>query len=203
MVRWWSAPSAARGSANYHGEGYFNARNNVLNANGWQQNNANTQLGPQSYYYPGGSFGGPVPGTHKHLLFWGGYEKWLQNQGNANVLTSFIPSPEMMQGDFSTDNTDNTAYLPAWILPGRTSERLRRRRLVQRSWWHGAGQWNGDRLLRRSATLRPVTTYTSGNNRIQHGRWPEISLGIVVDPGCGGFGQDLAQGEHHSERHCL
>ena len=25
------------GSANYHGEGYFNARNNVLNANGWQQ----------------------------------------------------------------------------------------------------------------------------------------------------------------------
>jgi len=65
------------GSANYHGEGYFNARNNVLNANGWQQNNTGTKLGPQSYYYPGGSFGGPVPGTHKHLLFWGGYERWL------------------------------------------------------------------------------------------------------------------------------
>jgi hypothetical protein len=108
------------GSANYHGEGYFNARNNVLNANGWQQNNTKTALGPQSYYYPGGSFGGPVPGTHKHLLFWGGYEKWLQNQGNANVLTSYIPTPEMMAGDFSTDNADNTAVCPNGFFQGAT-----------------------------------------------------------------------------------
>jgi hypothetical protein len=106
------------GSANYHGEGYFNARNNVLNANGWQQNNTKTPLGPQHYYYPGGSFGGPVPGTHKHLLFWGGYEKWLQNQGNANILTSYIPTPEMMQGDFSTDNTDNTTICPQGFFQG-------------------------------------------------------------------------------------
>jgi Carboxypeptidase regulatory-like domain len=109
------------GSSNYHGEGYFDARNNVLNANGWQQNQAHTKLGPQSYYYPGGSFGGPVPGTHKKLLFWGGYEKWLQNQGNANVLTSYIPSPEMMQGDFSTDNTDNTGICPHGFILGTQS----------------------------------------------------------------------------------
>src|SRR6185437_13338893 len=70
------------GSANYHGDAYFNARNNALNANGWQQNHAGTPLGAQHYYYPGGSIGGPVPGTHKHLMFWGGYERWLQNQGN-------------------------------------------------------------------------------------------------------------------------
>ena len=70
------------GGANYHGEGYFDARNNVMNANGWQQKNNGTPLGPQHFYYPGGNFGGPVPGTHKHLMFWGGYEKWLQNQGN-------------------------------------------------------------------------------------------------------------------------
>ena len=30
------------GSANYHGEAYFNARNNVLNANGWSQKNSGT-----------------------------------------------------------------------------------------------------------------------------------------------------------------
>ena len=106
------------GSSNYHGEAYFDARNNVLNANGWQQNHANTPLGPQSYYYPGGNFGGPVPGTHKKLLFWGGYEKWLQNQGNANILTSYIPSPEMMAGDFSTDNTDNLALCPNGFFQG-------------------------------------------------------------------------------------
>ena len=107
------------GSANYHGDAYFNARNSVLNANGWQQNNTNTPLGPQHYYYPGGSFGGPVPFTHKHLLFWGGYEKWLQNQGNQNVLTSYIPTPEMMAGDFSMDNTDNTTLCPQGFFQGK------------------------------------------------------------------------------------
>jgi hypothetical protein len=106
------------GSANFHGDAYFNARNNVLNANGWQQNNANTPLGPQSYYYPGGSFGGPVPFTHKRLMFWAGYEKWLQNQGNANILSSFIPTPEMMQGDFSNDNADNNALCPQGFFQG-------------------------------------------------------------------------------------
>lgn len=106
------------GTANYHGDGYFNARNNVLNANGWQQKAAGKALGPQHYYYPGGSFGGPVPGTHKHLLFWGGYERWLQNQGNQNVLTSFIPTPEMMQGDFSMDNADNQAVCPKGFFQG-------------------------------------------------------------------------------------
>ena len=106
------------GSANFHGDAYFNARNNVLNANGWQQKNANTPLGPQSYYYPGGSFGGPVPLTHKRLMFWAGYERWLQNQGNANVLTSYIPTPEMMQGDFSNDNADNNVLCPNGFFQG-------------------------------------------------------------------------------------
>jgi hypothetical protein len=124
------------GSANYHGDAYFNARNNVLNANSWQNKNfapgKTTPLGPQSYYYPGGSFGGPVPGTHKHLLFWGGYEKWLQNQGNANILTSYIPSPEMMAGDFSTDNADNTAICPNGFFQGAPPSGF------------GGGQWCSD-----------------------------------------------------------
>lgn len=100
------------GGDHYHGEGYFDARNSVLNANDWEDNHNGVPQGPQHYYYPGGNFGGPVPGTHNHLLFWGGYERWLQNQGNANVLKSTIPSPEMMGGDFTTDNTDNNALCP-------------------------------------------------------------------------------------------
>ena len=90
------------GSANYHGEGYFDARNNVLNANSWQAKNQAkvVPLGPQSYYYPGGSFGGPVQERTSICLFWGGFERWLQNQGNANVLTSFIPQPGNDAGDF-------------------------------------------------------------------------------------------------------
>ena len=100
------------GGDRYHGEAYFDARNSVLNANDWADNHQGVAQGPQHYYYPGGNFGGPVPGTNKKLFFWGGYERWLQNQGNANVLTSYIPSPEMMAGDFTTDNADNNALCP-------------------------------------------------------------------------------------------
>jgi hypothetical protein len=53
-----------------------------------------------------------VPKTNNKLFFWGGYERWLQNQGNSNVLTSYIPTPEMMAGDFTTDNPDNLALCP-------------------------------------------------------------------------------------------
>jgi len=100
------------GTDRYHGEAYFDARNSVLNANDWYDNHIHNPQGPQSYYYPGGNFGGPVPGTHRKLLFWGGYERWLQNQGNSNVLKSYVPTPEMMAGDFTTDNADNNLLCP-------------------------------------------------------------------------------------------
>jgi len=100
------------GGDKYHGEGYFDARNDALNANDWQSDHQGIPKGGAYYYYPGGNIGGPVPGTHNKLLFWGGYERWLQNQGNVNVLTSYIPSPEMMAGDFTSDNADNAALCP-------------------------------------------------------------------------------------------
>jgi hypothetical protein len=97
------------GGDRYHGEGYFDARNDALDANDWQDNHQGVPKGGAHYYYPGGNLGGPVPMTGKKLFFWGGYERWLQNQGNASVLKSFIPSPEMMKGDFTTDNADNVS----------------------------------------------------------------------------------------------
>ena len=109
------------GGDRYHGEAYFDARNSVLNANDWQSNHQGVAQGPQHYYYPGGNFGGPVPHTNKKLFFWGGYERWLQNQGNANVLKSYIPSPEMMAGDFTTDNADNVALCPGGFYATPTS----------------------------------------------------------------------------------
>lgn len=110
------------GGDRYHGEAYFDARNSVLNANDWQSNHQGIPQGAQHYYYPGGNFGGPVPGTNKKLFFWGGYERWLQNQGNANVLKSYIPSPEMMAGDFTTDNADNQALCPQGFFATPTSQ---------------------------------------------------------------------------------
>jgi carboxypeptidase family protein len=108
------------GGNQYHGEAYFVVRNNVLNANDWQSNHQGIAQGPQAYYYPGGNFGGPVPKTNKKLFFWGGYERWLQNQGNSNVLKSFIPTPEMMAGNFTTDNADNRALCPNGFFPKPT-----------------------------------------------------------------------------------
>jgi len=106
------------GSANLHGEGFFNARNSVLNANDWQDNNSGTPQGPQHYYYPGGDVGGPIPFTHKKLLMWGGYERWLQNQGNSNHLSSYVPTPAMLGGDFSMNGAGNAALCPNGFYQG-------------------------------------------------------------------------------------
>ncbi len=100
------------GGSQYHGEGYFDARNDSLNANDWQDNHQGVPKGGAHYYYPGGNAGGPIPFTHKKLFVWGGYERFLQNTGNAGLLKSYIPSPEMLAGDFTSDNADNQALCP-------------------------------------------------------------------------------------------
>ena len=135
------------GGDQYHGEGYFDARNSVLNANDWRDNHQGNPQGSQHYYYPGGNFGGPVPGTHKKLQFWGGYERWLQNQGNANVLTSYIPTPEMMAGDFTSDNADNNALCPGGFYATPTSS-------------YPQGAWCSD----LSGTVFPDGTSIPANN---------------------------------------
>jgi len=45
----------------------------------------------------------------KKLRFWGAYERLQQNNGNTNVLTSFIPTPDMMSGNF-TATAANSAF---------------------------------------------------------------------------------------------
>jgi hypothetical protein len=108
------------GGATYHGEGYFYIRNDVLNANDWQSDHAGTAKGSAHYYYPGGNFGGPIPFTHKKLLGWFGYEKFLQNTGNANRLTSFIPTADMMAGNF-TNTAANVAFCQGNLTPTATN----------------------------------------------------------------------------------
>jgi hypothetical protein len=98
------------GGAQYHGEGYFYARNNAIAANDWQSDNAHTPKGPASFYYPGGNAGGPIPFTHKKIMVWGGYERMLQNLGNTNRLESFIPTPDMLAGNFSSTDAANIAF---------------------------------------------------------------------------------------------
>ena len=100
------------GTDHLHGEGYFDARNDALNANDWADNHQGIAKAGAHYYYPGGNIGGPIPYSKKKLFGFFGYERFLQNQGNANFLKSYLPTPEMMAGDFTADNADNQALCP-------------------------------------------------------------------------------------------
>ena len=98
------------GGASYHGEAYLHMRTAGLNANSWQNNHQTpdkTPRGDDHYYYPGGSFGGPVPGTKKRLQFWFGYQKFIQHLGGTNSLESAVPSLDMIAGNFDPTSTNN------------------------------------------------------------------------------------------------
>jgi hypothetical protein len=95
------------GGAQFHGQAYFYARNGVLNSNGWYNNSQKAQAPANSFYYPGGDFGGPViiPGTrfnknHDKLFFYGAFE--YMKQSPAGGLSSwFVPTAQMLQGNFT------------------------------------------------------------------------------------------------------
>jgi hypothetical protein len=102
------------GGAHYHGEGYLYTRNGILNSNLWQSNHNGSKRTEDEYYYPGGNFGGPVriPYTdfnkNNKLFFWAGYEYQWQNPKSSTILESYIPSADMMKGNFTLNNTTAT-----------------------------------------------------------------------------------------------
>jgi hypothetical protein len=95
------------GSSSYHGNAYFYARNGVFNSTDSYFKALNIPKANDSYYYPGGDFGGPVvlPWTHFNrnhdkLFFYAAYEYMDQNpEGSVNLR--FIPTQQMMGGNFS------------------------------------------------------------------------------------------------------
>jgi hypothetical protein len=95
------------GGSQFHGSGFFYARNYALNSNDWLFN-ANAQPRPQNkYYYPGGTIGGPVliPGTNFNknrdkLFFFTGFEYFYQVL-DTGLLRATVPTAEELQGNFS------------------------------------------------------------------------------------------------------
>ena len=95
------------GGSQFHGNAFFSARNHSLNANDWLNNFSGVQQPSNSYYYPGGSVGGPViiPGTgfnkdRKKLFFFTGYEYFYQTL-DTGLLRSTVPTASELGGDFS------------------------------------------------------------------------------------------------------
>jgi hypothetical protein len=106
------------GTPQFHGQAYFYARNSVLNANTWANNDQDTPRQTAAYYYPGGNFGGPVkvPGTdfnrNNKLLFWFGYEYYNQLLPSTTPLESYVPTAAMENGNFTPSGQGNNALCP-------------------------------------------------------------------------------------------
>ncbi len=95
------------GSSAFHGQGYFYARNGVFNSTDSLFNATNVKKPDDSYYYPGGDFGGPViipklnfNRNHDKLFFYAAYE-YMDQHPAGSVNERFIPTAQMMQGNFS------------------------------------------------------------------------------------------------------
>jgi len=95
------------GGSQFHGQGYFYARNGALNSQGWYNNFENVKSPDNSFYYPGGDIGGPViiPGTrfnknHDKLFFYGAYE-YMKQTPAGYLQQYFVPTPQMLAGNFT------------------------------------------------------------------------------------------------------
>ncbi len=95
------------GTSQFHGDAYLYTRNANFNAENSFLKASGVPKPYDYYYYPGGDIGGPViiPGTnfnknHDKLFFYAAYEYMDQNPA-GNLIERFIPTQQMMQGNFS------------------------------------------------------------------------------------------------------
>ena len=98
---------AKSGGSEFHGSGFFYARNYVLNSNDWLNNYTSTPRPASKFYYPGGTIGGRVliPGTNfnknrNKLFFFTGFEYYYQVL-DTNLLEATVPTPAELTGNFS------------------------------------------------------------------------------------------------------
>ena len=95
------------GSAQFHGQAYMYARNGVFNAIDSYDKSQGLKPISDSYWYPGGDFGGPVliPGSkfnrnRDKLFFYGAFEYMKQTPAGTSYQY-FLPTAQMEAGNFS------------------------------------------------------------------------------------------------------
>ncbi|MGA7410343.1 MAG: carboxypeptidase-like regulatory domain-containing protein [Bryobacteraceae bacterium] len=98
---------AKSGGSQFHGSGFFSARNYTMNANDALFNANGTPKPANEFYFPGGTIGGPVliPKTNFNknrdkLFFFTGYEYYYQVL-DTGLLRATVPTAGMLNGDFS------------------------------------------------------------------------------------------------------
>ncbi len=107
------------GGTSYHGSAFFTARNHVLNSNDWLNNNSGVKQPGNSYYYPGGTIGGPIviPGlhfnkNHDKLFFFAGFEFFKQTL-DTGLLRATVPTPGELTGNFSPEEVAKEGNITA------------------------------------------------------------------------------------------
>jgi hypothetical protein len=107
------------GGKDFHGSAFFSARNHALNANDWLNNFSGIQQPANSYYYPGGTIGGPVliPGTNfnksrSKLFFFTGFEYYRQTL-DTGLLRATVPTSGELAGNFSPAEVSKEGVLTA------------------------------------------------------------------------------------------
>jgi hypothetical protein len=101
---------AKAGGRDFHGEGYFYARDYVMNSNTWVNNDVGVARPQSKYFFPGFNIGGPVliPGTNFNkkrdkLFFFSGFEAYVQTL-DTGLLGATVANAGMQQGNFSPAN---------------------------------------------------------------------------------------------------
>src|SRR5438874_1058276 len=116
------------GGMQFHGSGFFSARNHSLNANDWLNNASGVKQPANSYYYPGGTFSGPVliPGTNfnksrQKLFFFTGFEYYKQTL-DTGLLRATVPTAGEINGNFSpTEVAKEGTITASGKAPGQVS----------------------------------------------------------------------------------
>jgi hypothetical protein len=109
------------GTTAYHGEVYLHARDQSLNSLDWafKHEMLTSPAGlltppPSQFFFPGVQFGGPVPGTHKKLVFTTAYEYYYQHGiplAGTNIpglLADNVPTVSMRDGDFTVTGSHSS-----------------------------------------------------------------------------------------------
>jgi hypothetical protein len=98
---------AKSGGKDFHGSGFFYARNYAMNANDALLNSSGLTRPENKYYYPGFTIGGPVliPGTNfnksrNKLFFFTGFEYFYQVL-DTGLLRATVPTAGEINGNFT------------------------------------------------------------------------------------------------------
>ncbi len=101
------------GGKDYHGSAYLSARHHSMNSNDWLNNRFGLPKPANKYFFPGGTFSGPVkfPWTsfnknRDKVFFFAGFENFFQTL-DTGLIRATVPTANMRGGNYSATELRN------------------------------------------------------------------------------------------------